>query len=113
MPADSVAMGQRIRQARLNAGLSQDAVAVHFGIKQQSVGKWETGVTRPSIARVRDLAALFSVTVEYLLGGDSDPLELAAQGSTSLDELRRRDPERWKRLEEMARSELDAIEGDR
>ncbi len=42
-------IGLKIKQLRLNAGLTQEQLAARLGISAQSISKWETAVTMPDI----------------------------------------------------------------
>lgn len=64
---------ERIRRAREARGLTQKAVADHFGIKPVSVTQWESGKSRPSIDKIRELAQLLAVNVEWLVDGAGNP----------------------------------------
>ena len=39
-------IGNKIKQLRLAAGLTQEQLATDLGISAQSVSKWETGVSQ-------------------------------------------------------------------
>lgn len=58
----------RIKQCREKANLSQKYVAVALGVAAPSVSNWESGKTKPSMDNYINLAKLFDVSVEYLLG---------------------------------------------
>jgi transcriptional regulator with XRE-family HTH domain len=45
--------GILIREARLRAGLSQQALAARLGTHQSVVARWETGASEPTLATVR------------------------------------------------------------
>lgn len=64
-----------LRQARLAKGLTQRQVAAHIGINQNTYSYWETGRSRVDTAALPQLAALFGVSVDYLLGhsGEESP----------------------------------------
>ena len=64
-----------LRQARLAKGLTQRQVAAHIGINQNTYSYWETGRSRVDTAALPRLAALFGVSVDYLLGnaGEETP----------------------------------------
>lgn len=64
-----------LRQARLAKGLTQQQVAAHIGINQNTYSYWETGRSRVDTAALPRLAALFGVSVDYLLGnaGEETP----------------------------------------
>lgn len=60
----------RIKEARLAAGLSQKFVALSLGLKAPSVCNWENGKTTPTPENYAALANLFGVTIDYLMGAD-------------------------------------------
>lgn len=40
-------IGNQIKNLRLRRGITQEAMAQHFGITPQAISKWERGVTTP------------------------------------------------------------------
>lgn len=62
----------RIKQCREKSNLSQKYVAVALGVAAPSVSNWESGKTKPTMENYINLAKLFCVSVEYLLGVDED-----------------------------------------
>jgi transcriptional regulator with XRE-family HTH domain len=48
--------GRRLRKARHEAGLTQDALAQRLGITFQQIQKYEAGQSRLSAGRLRDIA---------------------------------------------------------
>lgn len=54
--------GQRLREARIEAGLTQEALAELCGVDQQMISHWERGLgaprdpTRPRLARALDMS---------------------------------------------------------
>lgn len=64
-------LGTFLAQARLAAGYAQQAeFAAELGVKQQTVSRWERGLSRPRAEQVLEIAAA--------LGIDADALRLAA-----------------------------------
>jgi len=63
-----MSLGERIRHYRETAGLSQEALASQLDISRQAVAKWETNRTMPSTTNLLRLAEIFSVSVDELLG---------------------------------------------
>ena len=57
-----------IRTARTNAKLSQKNVAEYLNKSQATVAAWETGRSQPDASTIVELAKLFHVSTDYLLG---------------------------------------------
>lgn len=72
-PLDIQSLGQRIRYAREAAGLTQEAVAAHFGIRRVSVTQWENDVTRPALDKIEGLAELLNTRTDWLLRREGHP----------------------------------------
>ena len=71
-------VGRRIRQRRLELGLSQREVASE-GVSYAYLSRLETGARRPSIKALRKLAFKLDVTVHWLETGKVDPAEKLAR----------------------------------
>lgn len=53
-----------LKDLRLNSGLRQIDVAVHLGVQQSVVSKYEDGERRLDILEIRRLCDLFGMTLE-------------------------------------------------
>ena len=58
----------RIKELRLEKGLSQTELAKILFVNQTAVSQWERGATTPSPNMLRTLADYFHVTTDFLLG---------------------------------------------
>lgn len=58
----------RIRQLREERGLTQAELAKRLGITRSSVNAWEMGISVPSTQYIVELAEMFRVSTDYLLG---------------------------------------------
>lgn len=58
----------RIKQLRLEKGISQSDVASVVGITQQAVNHYEHGIRNPRLETCKKLADYFNVSVPYLQG---------------------------------------------
>lgn len=56
----------RLREARLAASLTQQALAERVGVRQQHVARWEGGAHEPRVSVALRLAAALGTTVEAL-----------------------------------------------
>lgn len=65
--------GAILREERKKCGLTQSEVGRSLGVSQQAVAKWEQNATEPRAQDLIRLAALYNVTVDYLLGRESNP----------------------------------------
>ena len=64
-----VHVGQRVRQRRYLAGMTQRELGDKVGIKFQQVHKYETGANRVSASRIWEIAAALDVPVSFLFEG--------------------------------------------
>lgn len=75
-------IAERIKELRQARGWTQADVARRLSITRNGVNSWEQGLSTPSPASLVDLARLFSVSTDYLLGVEP----LATVNVTGLDE---------------------------
>lgn len=57
-----------IKQLRENAGFSQSVLAKKLNVTRSAVNAWEMGLSVPTTQYVVDMARLFRVSTDYLLG---------------------------------------------
>jgi len=62
---------ERLKELRLERGLSQTAVAKATGQSQNAIAQWENQRRVPNSNAVIVLANFFGVTTDYLLGVDN------------------------------------------
>lgn len=60
-------IGQTIARWRIAHGITQEALALAINIDPMTISRFERGVTLPSLVTVRELAAVFGVTMAQLL----------------------------------------------
>ena len=72
---DTMQMGRRIRQARIEKNMTQMALADAMGVSYQAVSNWERGNAMPDIGKLPELWELLGVTFETLAGGPSRETE--------------------------------------
>ena len=78
---DMIRIGRRIAELRRNAGRTQMELADRMEISFQAVSNWERGETMPDIAKLPQLAEIFGITVDDLLGQRAPLVEHAAAGN--------------------------------
>ena len=63
---------QRLKELRIEHGMTQQKLASLLNIKQQSYIRYEYGTGEPSLDTLIKLAELLDVTTDYLLGITDD-----------------------------------------
>lgn len=59
---------ERVKELRIQKGLSQMELSKATGISQSAIAKWELGKTEPTASAIVALANFFGETTDYLLG---------------------------------------------
>ena len=59
---------ERLKAARLDADMTQAALAAQIGISQKQYGRYETGVNEMPLHYLVPLCRLLGVSADYLLG---------------------------------------------
>ena len=66
-------LGSRIAELRRKKNMTQEELAAELGVTPQAVSKWENDLSCPDITLLPQLARLFDVTTDELLGNQSQP----------------------------------------
>ena len=61
---------ERLKELREKMGITQSELAKRLWITRSSVNSWEMGLSAPSTPFLVELAKIFHVTTDYLLGLD-------------------------------------------
>ena len=64
-------VADRIKSLRAQRGLTQTELSKQLGITRSSVNAWEMGISVPSTQYIVELAGIFGVSTDYLLGVDT------------------------------------------
>ncbi len=78
--ADPSAFNEILRSLRTEKGYSQRALAEMLNVSQQLIAKYEAGTSTPSPKTIAQIAALFGVSADYLVGStvSKEPKPLAS-----------------------------------
>lgn len=63
----AMTLGEKIKEARKGAGLTQEQLAVQFAVSRQAITKWESDKGIPDVENLKFLSKVLSVSVDYLL----------------------------------------------
>ena len=64
-------IAERIKKLREQKSMTQTELARRLGITRSSVNAWEMGISVPSTQYIVELAGIFRVSTDFLLGGES------------------------------------------
>ncbi|MBQ9411645.1 MAG: helix-turn-helix transcriptional regulator [Oscillospiraceae bacterium] len=82
-------LSQQIRAMRTARKMSQVELANAVGVTKQSVSNWENDNIQPSIEMLVRLAAVFSVSTDYLLGQEArDTIDVTGLSPDVISHLR-------------------------
>ncbi len=78
-----IGVGERIKELRRRAGLSQGQLSVEMGIRRVTLSKIENGERKISVEEIIKLSAVFGLTVEQVIDSEKEPevVVLGEQGS--------------------------------
>lgn len=62
--------GEKLRDARKKAGLSQEQLAERLSVSRSAVAKWENDNGMPDVDNLKAMAALLDTSIDYLLDED-------------------------------------------
>lgn len=74
-----MSIGNKIAESRKQLGLTQDALAQKLGVTNQAVSKWESDQSCPDIQLLPQIADIFGLTIDELLGREPDPEKVKAE----------------------------------
>lgn len=65
---------ERIKELREANGMTQTGMARKLSVTRSTVNAWEMGTNKPSIDKLSDIADLFQVTTDFLIGRSSEQI---------------------------------------
>ena len=66
-------LGEKIKEARKQAGLSQEQFAEKMNVSRSAVAKWETDKGVPDISNLKVMSKLLNVSIDRLLDDGESP----------------------------------------
>jgi len=62
-------IGRRLRERRLQIGMSQEQLAALLGVTFQQIQKYEKGINRVAASRLYDMSEALDVDITYFFDG--------------------------------------------
>jgi transcriptional regulator with XRE-family HTH domain len=85
-------LGTKIKELRFRNEMTQEELAQKLKIKRPTLANWETDRATPDYAKIKEMARIFGVSVDYLLGQTnqvSDHIPYVVLSEEDLELLRR------------------------
>ena len=105
--------GKRLTELRNKLGLSQEQMADELGVKRSTYAKWEKDTNQPT-RKLKDIAAYFRVSTDYILGRTDTPDASPAPSTASAPPITPQDRELLRKYHELdqrgRQAVLDTIE---
>ena len=80
---------KKLKDARANAGLTQEQVAEKITVSRQTISNWENGKSLPDIISILNLSDLYQISIDDLLKGDKKMKEKLKKDEKVAKENRR------------------------
>lgn len=80
----TMSIGEKIRQARKEKGIGQEALAEQLGLSVQAVSKWECNLSCPDIALLPRIADYLEVTLDHLLRDEQKEMHTSISAQLDL-----------------------------
>ena len=75
-------IGNNIKRLRTERGMTQKALADKLFVSAQAVSRWENNEVEPSITTLTELAKIFGVSADEILGLETKKIENEKENKT-------------------------------
>lgn len=65
-------IGEKIKEARKSAGLTQEQIAEKLMVSRQAITKWESDKGIPDVDNLKAISSLLNISIDYLLDKGQD-----------------------------------------
>lgn len=81
-------ISERLKQARITCGMTQEQVAERVMVSRVTLSHWENGKTLPDIASLISLSDIYQISLDELLKGDPKMTEKVKKDAKDLNNRR-------------------------
>ena len=100
--------GEKLKEARKKAGLSQEQFAEKMNVSRSAIAKWETDKGMPDVNNLKVMSQLLNVSIDYLLDEDEKISFNEMKEAINLDEYEKSGKCRDKKDAEKKKKNSDA-----
>lgn len=68
-----MSLGTKIKELRNAKGMTQKELSEQLNVTAQAVSRWESDEVEPSVATIKQMATIFNVSTDELLGNETEP----------------------------------------
>lgn len=79
---------ENLRAFRKQKDFSQEYLAEKMNVSRQTISKWENGTAMPDLKKLTDLASLFDVSMDELLGTSAPDYKTSVSDNAELENLK-------------------------
>lgn len=79
---------ENLRAFRKQKEFSQEYLAEKMNVSRQTISKWENGTAMPDLKKLTDLASLFDVSMDELLGTSAPEYKTSVSDNSELENLK-------------------------
>lgn len=79
---------ENLRAFRKQKEFSQEYLAEKMNVSRQTISKWENGTAMPDLKKLTDLASLFDVSMDELLGTSAPDYKTSESDNAEIENLR-------------------------
>lgn len=84
-----MSLGEKIKDCRKKAGLSQEQLAEKLNVSRQAITKWETDKGIPDISNLVAICDEFGLSLDELIKGDTSVIEKIKKKSDTVESNRK------------------------
>lgn len=81
-----MSLPEKLLSLRKQNGFTQMELAEKLHVSRQAISRWEVGTAAPSTENLKELSALYDVSVDYLLGVHAEAIVVASETRDLLGE---------------------------
>ncbi len=82
-------IGKKLREARSEKGMTQEALAERLGVSRQTISSWENNRSYPDIVSLIALSDIYSLSLDGLLKGDKKMMEHLEESTNTVKSRQR------------------------
>lgn len=71
--SSKILFNHRLKEIRIDRGLSRPQVSESTGISVDTIKSWELGINTPTIENLKILADFYEVSLDYIAGRTANP----------------------------------------